>query len=97
MKILQFATKKGADDAGAELDASCGYPKDGQDIGGGVHVPVEQGRTYHYASVIKHPVLDLYAIEADSIVESKRAEIAGKVAGVPAVSTVADADWRPQP
>jgi len=46
----------------AATDAAAGYPRDGVDIGGGIHASVVQSRTFHQGNVLPHPTLALAAV-----------------------------------
>ena len=56
MKAIVFlADQSGALAMQAKLDTSNGYPKDGVDVGGGIHSPPEQSITLHFNVCIQHP------------------------------------------
>lgn len=63
MEHIVFIDKKNAESLRAEIDAKLGYPKDGVNVGGGIHVSVEQGRTLHAYPIVEHPKLQIYAIQ----------------------------------
>lgn len=61
-KALVYTDASLARDAQAELDVLLGYPRDGADIGGGIHAPTSQSRTMTATAVEKHPTLDQWAL-----------------------------------
>jgi len=50
----------------AAIDVKQGYPRDGVDIGGGIHASKAEGRTYHQAGTLKHPTLSTAAYLDDT-------------------------------
>lgn len=52
LKRKPFASAKAADDFSLAVDKAAGLPRDGVNVGGGRHVPVELGRTTKWADVI---------------------------------------------
>lgn len=55
MRAIVFATQAAALAGIASLDAVLGYPRDGVDIGGGVHAPAAASRTATWAIALPHP------------------------------------------
>lgn len=95
MKALIYANKSEAEAMRAKIDAAHGLPVDGVDIGGGIHAPPEQSRTYHFQSIIEHPLTKEWAAIVDLVDVSK---LAGKDASdVDAAQKGADLtpDWFP--
>lgn len=99
-----------ADAVSRELDLRRrhGIPEDGSgkpgvNIGGGIHAPDAESRTYRYAEVIKHPVADEWAVPigaADDVEEAKPLDPKGLPKGMAepmATAAVVDlgADWFP--
>lgn len=52
LKRKPFASLKAADAFSLAVDKAAGLPRDGVNVGGGRHVPVELGRTTKWADVI---------------------------------------------
>lgn len=52
LKRKPFASLKAAEDFAAIVDKAAGLPRDGVNVGGGRHVPVELGRTTKWSEVI---------------------------------------------
>jgi hypothetical protein len=79
-----------ADSYAAQIDVKLGYPKDGIDIGDGIHASKLESRTQRHNRVYKHPTLAEWAYPRDAI------ETAQAVA-LPIGSTVQtlDTTWFP--
>lgn len=79
-----------------DIDTKQGYPRDGVNIGGGIHASAAEGRTYHQAGVLPNPkdataaYLDDTAV-GDDTTGGKQA--VAKPAG--SVVTQLDAAWFP--
>lgn len=52
----------------AAIDAALGFPKDGQDVSGGIHDPSEI--TAHYIDIRPHPTEEKWAILVDDTVRT---------------------------
>jgi len=52
IKRKSFSSAKAAADFSDAIDKAAGLPRDGVNVGGGRHVPVELGRTTKWADVI---------------------------------------------
>lgn len=44
-----------------------GYPKNGSDVGGGIHVSSEDSKTLYYTGFRKHPVQSKWALLVDDV------------------------------
>lgn len=75
----------------SDVDAAQGYPKDGIDIGGGIHASKAESRTYHQANVMKHPVNAVWAYLDDTTIGDAK----GVAKPVGATVQVLDATWFP--
>lgn len=62
MRASVFTSEAAAAAFVADLDRALGYPRDGVNIGGGVHAPAEQSRTLTHAIPLKHPTRDEWAV-----------------------------------
>jgi hypothetical protein len=91
MNGLSCLTLSDANTYRAATDTAAGYPKDGINIGGGIHASVAEGRTYHQANVLPHPTLALAAVVPWD------AAMIGLAVAPPAGATVQimDASWIP--
>lgn len=57
----------------------CGLPKDGQDIGGGIHAPKSMSRTLYLDGIQKHPKKDEWATAVGSLdIAAKKESIKAK-------------------
>lgn len=90
MKAVVFSDKTSADAIQAKIDAAYGYPRDGVDIGGGIHVHPSLSRTLHAQAVIAHPDGKQFAAVTDDVDSSKLA--AQDKTAVDAAVTL-DATW----
>lgn len=62
MSAIVFTVKQADADAySAAIDVKLGYPRNGVDIGAGIHAPQVVSRTLRYGAVLKHPVLAKWA------------------------------------
>lgn len=77
MNAVVFAALAVANPFAAAVDASFGYPSNGVDIGGGIHVPPAQSRTLRYAALQQHHTLSLWAYLYDSKVQSSGVAVPG--------------------
>lgn len=57
--------KSEADAVQAAIDTAAGYPRNGVDVGKGIHVPAAQSRTLHQFDVVKHPVNNEWSVKVD--------------------------------
>lgn len=90
MTAIVCALQADADSYSATIDAKLGYPKDGIDIGGGIHATKLESRTLRHNKVLKHPTLANWAYPRDAI------ETAQAVAlPLGATVQVLDATWFP--
>ena len=80
----------------AAIDLKQGYPRDGVDIGGGIHATKTEGRTVHQANVKPHPTLTVVAYMDDTAIGDDTNAGKTKVT-VPVGATVQtlDATWFP--
>jgi hypothetical protein len=97
MNALVCLTLADAQKYQSDVDAKIGgYPHDGVDVGGGVHATAAEGRTYHYAGVLKHPTLSIAAYLDNTAVgddvSTGKAAVAKPVGS--SVQTL-DATWTP--
>jgi hypothetical protein len=86
-----MSTQPKAQAIAGPVNTVIGYPIHGVDIGGGIHCLPSQSDTTHYADVLQHPTLALWAYPADPIV----VHIVGPNAvtlGLPAPAAL-DATW----
>ena len=92
MNAYVFTTHAAAQACATPVDAACGYPCAGTNIGGGVHV-VPTFVTQTYAVPIAHPTLPLWAYPADAVTMPVLGPMATALA-LPAATTL-DATWTP--
>lgn len=109
MRALILTSKAEADAHELAMRRRHGIPEDGSgkpgvNIGGGIHAPDAESRTYRYAEVIRHPVADEWAVPigaADDVEEAKPLDPKGLPKGMaePMTATAAvvdlGADWFP--
>jgi len=93
MTELVFTVLADANVFASSADSRLGYPKNGVDVGGGVHVSTAQGRTFQHAAVVKHPTLSLWRYPWDAVVQGEVGK--GLTVPVTATPTVLDATWFP--
>jgi hypothetical protein len=89
MTGLVYLSQAPADAQSASVDAALGYPRDGVDIGGGVHCTPAQSRTVRHAQVIQHPTLAQWAYPIDAV----NSPVINPV--VLATAVVLDTSWCP--
>jgi hypothetical protein len=65
MRAIVFTDEAETRAYATQVDAAMGYPRDGVDVGGGIHVPLEMGRTMSHADLRVHPVLRQWAYPVD--------------------------------
>lgn len=72
-KKLKFATQKAADDFAESANREAGYPRDGVNVGDGIHVPAEQSRTLRLAEVVfdEAELVNKYTYTIDDAIEAK--------------------------
>jgi hypothetical protein len=68
------SVKSDATDLQTKIDASAGYPKNGVDLGKGIHASKVQSQTVHQYEVIQHPVNTSWAIKIDKFESQKTAQ-----------------------
>jgi len=67
MTGIVYLSQAPADAQSTSVDVALGYPRDGVDVGGGIHCTPAQSRTYRHAQVIQHPTLLQWAYPVDAI------------------------------
>lgn len=91
MTALVCVTQIDANKYQSDVDVAQGYPKDGVDIGGGVHASKAESRTYHQAIVMKHPTTSSWAYLDDTTIGDAK----GVVKPPGSMMQVLDATWFP--
>jgi len=72
MIAVVFTNQADADAFSAAVHAKTGpYPKEGIDVGGGIHMPKAQCAAVRYANVRKHPTNAEWAYVHDATVEAQ--------------------------
>lgn len=98
MPAIVFTVQLDANNYAAAVDAKYGYPRIGQDIGGGIHASKAEGTTQTHAQVLKHPTLPQWAYmdagPATIFIQKPVADVALPVTG--SIQTL-DATWFPAP
>lgn len=83
-----LTVKSEADALQADIDLSAGYPKNGVDIGGGIHVPKGQSQTLHQYDVVKHPISNQWSVKVDNF--------AAKIPQGKTATLTLTTDWYPK-
>ena len=84
---LVFTDENSANAALTNLNALMGYPREGVNIGGGVHADAHASRTLSVSSVQKHPTLQKWSVLLPP----------SAPAAYRAQSVVLDETWNPPP
>lgn len=80
----------------AAVDTKVGYPRDGVDIGAGIHASKAEGRTYHHAAVLPHPTLPQAAyLDNTALGDDTTGGKQAVAKPVGAVVQALDATWTP--
>lgn len=103
-----LTTEQAATKLQAIVADDCGFPRDGVDVGGGIHAPAHMSRTLYLDGIQKHPKKDEWATAVGAVdiaakkdsIKAKRGMSDAQIADLDKAAKEAaelPADWQEEP